>query len=238
MFGCRFAARLSMTLRATAVPTPGLLILVLMMIAPLLGSRGPAAADAGPEIDDEWVEATLAGLTLREKVAQLIMPWVSGAYMAIDSEEFDRVRRWVTEDRVGGLIMSIGHPHSYAATLNELQSLAHVPLLITSDMENGAGMRLTRSYSLPDLVPQGGATVFPPLMGMAATGADTLVYQLGRILAREARAVGVHVTFGPVLDVNSNPLNPVINTRSFGEDPGMVGRLGADYIRGPRPGGW
>lgn len=212
-----------------------------MVIGPLLGPRGPAAAEPparhGPVTDEEWVEATLARMTLREKAAQLIMPWVSGAYKAKDSEEFERVRRWVTEDRVGGLIMSIGHPLSYAATLNALQALAEVPLLITSDMENGAGMRLTRSYSLPDLLPQGGATVFPPLMGMAATASDTLVYRLGEVLGREARAVGVHMTFGPVLDVNSNPRNPVINTRSFGEAPIEVGRLGAAYVRGARAGG-
>jgi beta-N-acetylhexosaminidase len=183
---------------------------------------------------DGWVEQTLASLTLREKVAQLIMPWASGGYMAIDSPEFDQLRRWVVEDRVGGLILSVGHPLSYAATLNELQGLAAVPLLITSDMENGAGMRLGRSYSLPELLPQGGATVFPPVMALGATGSEELAFELGRVLGREARAVGVHLTFGPVLDVNNNPLNPVINTRSFGEYPAEVARLARAYIRGAR----
>jgi beta-N-acetylhexosaminidase len=181
-----------------------------------------------------WVEQTLGSLTLREKVGQLMMPWVGGEYAAIDSPEFDRVRRWVEVDRVGGLILSIGLPHSYAAKVNAAQGLARVPLLISSDMENGPGMRMGGIYSLPHLLPQGGGTVFPPVMALGATGSDSLAYELGRVLGREARAVGVHITFGPVLDVNSNPANPIINTRSFGEDPVLVSRLATAYIRGAR----
>ena len=179
-----------------------------------------------------WVDQTLASLTLRDKVAQLIMPWVGGEYAAIDSPEFDQVRRWVEEDRVGGLILSVGLPHSYAAKLNAAQALARVPLLVASDMENGPGMRMGGIYSLPNLLPQGGGTVFPPVMALGAIGSDSLAYELGRVLGREARAVGVHITFGPVLDVNSNPANPIINTRSFGEDPVLVSRLATAYIRG------
>jgi beta-N-acetylhexosaminidase len=128
----------------------------------------------------------------------------------------------------------MGLPHSYAAKLNHMQRLARVPLLITSDMENGTGMRLGGSYALPSLLPQGGGTVFPPVMALGATRSDDLAYQLGRVLGAEARAVGVHMTFGPVLDVNANPLNPIINTRSFGEDPALVSRLASAYIRGAR----
>jgi beta-N-acetylhexosaminidase len=112
-----------------------------------------------------------------------------------------------------------------------------VPLLIASDLENGAGMRMAGIYSFPHLLPQGGATNFPPVMALGAAGSDSLAYALGRVLATEARAVGVHMTFGPVVDVNSNPANPIINTRSFGEDPGKVGRLAAAYVRGAREGG-
>jgi beta-N-acetylhexosaminidase len=190
--------------------------------------------DLHGEVERGWVEETLASLTLREKVAQLVMPRTPGAFMAVDSPEFERVRRWVEEDKVGGFIVSMGSPHTYAATLNDLQALAEVPLLVTADMENGPGMRLARSYSLPDLVPQGGGTVFPPMMAFGAATSDSLVYEMARVLGREARAVGVHLTFGPVLDVNNNPLNPVINTRSFGEDPAEVARLAGAYIRGAR----
>lgn len=203
-------------------------------------SSSPAAPDLASELSpagERWVEQTLASLSLREKAGQLIMPWVSGAYTAIDSPEFDRLREWVEEDEVGGLILSVGMPHSYAAKLNALQSLADVPLLITSDMENGPGMRLGGIYSFPHLLPQGGGTVFPPLMAFGAAGSEELAYELGRITGTEARAVGVHMTFGPVLDVNSNPANPIINTRSFGEDPDLVARLGTAYIRGAREAG-
>ncbi|CAN5709551.1 hypothetical protein BH23GEM6_BH23GEM6_22940 [soil metagenome] len=189
-----------------------------------------------PEVE-WWVERSLAILSLRDKVAQLVMPWVGGDFTAHDSPEFDRLREWVEEDRVGGLIISVGMPLSYAAKINQLQRLASLPLLITSDMENGTGMRMAGIYSLPHLLPQGGGTVFPPLMAFGATGSDSLAYELGRIMGREARAVGVHMTFGPVLDVNSNPANPIINTRSFGEDPALVSRLAGAYIRGARESG-
>jgi beta-N-acetylhexosaminidase len=194
------------------------------------------APDLSPE-GTRWVETTLAGLSLPEKVGQLVMPWVSGEYTAYDSPEFDRLREWVEEDRVGGLILSMGMPHSYAAKINRLQELAALPLFITSDMENGTGMRMAGIYSLPHLLPQGGGTVFPPVMALGAAGSDSLAYELGRIMGIEARAVGVHMTFGPVLDVNSNPANPIINTRSFGEDPALVSRLASAYIRGARASG-
>ncbi|MFL5598996.1 MAG: glycoside hydrolase family 3 protein, partial [Gemmatimonadaceae bacterium] len=165
---------------------------------------------------------------------QLIMPWVGGDYAAVGSPEFEQVRRWVQDDRVGGLVLSIGLPLSYAAKLNELQARARVPLLIASDMENGPGMRLGNIYALPSLLPQGGGTTFPPVMALGAAGSEDLAYKLGQVLGTEARAIGVHMVFGPVLDVNSNPLNPIINTRSFGENPALVSRLATAYIRGAR----
>ncbi|HEX6251480.1 MAG TPA: glycoside hydrolase family 3 N-terminal domain-containing protein [Gemmatimonadaceae bacterium] len=202
-----------------------------------VGAATPGALaplDAGARA---WVDATLASLSLRDKVGQLMMPWVGGEYAAIGSPEFEQVRRWVEEDRVGGLVFSVGSPLAYAVKTNELQNRARVPLLITSDMENGTGMRMGNMYHLPTLLPQGGGTVFPPTMALGATGSEDLAFSLGRILGREARAVGVHMTFGPVLDVNSNPLNPIINTRSYGEDPALVSRLARAYIRGTRESG-
>ncbi len=200
----------------------------------LLGPASPGATTPLSAADQRWVERTLASLTIREKVGQLIMPWVGGEYAAIGSPEFESVRKWVQDDGVGALVLSIGLPLSYAAKLNELQMRAKVPLLIASDMENGPGMRLGNIYALPSLLPQGGGTVFPPVMALGATGSEDLAYKLGQVLGTEARAIGVHMAFGPVLDVNSNPLNPIINTRSFGENPQLVGRLAQAYIRGAR----
>lgn len=199
-----------------------------------LGPATPGAASPLSAADQRWIERILASLTLREKIGQLMMPWVGGGYMAVGSPEFEQVRQWVQDDRVGGLVLSIGLPLSYAAKLNELQVRSKVPLLIASDMENGPGMRLGNIYALPSLLSQGGGTVFPPVMALGATGSDELAYKLGQVLGTEARAIGVHMVFGPVLDVNSNPLNPIINTRSFGENPDLVGHLARAYIRGAR----
>jgi beta-N-acetylhexosaminidase len=200
----------------------------------LVGPASPGAMTPLSTADKRWVERTLASLTLREKIGQLIMPWVGGDYAAVGSPAFEQVRKWVQDEGVGGLVLSIGLPLSYAAKLNELQTRAKVPLLIASDMENGPGMRLGNIYALPSLLPQGGGTMFPPVMALGATSSDDLAYKLGQVLGTEARAIGVHMVFGPVLDVNSNPLNPIINTRSFGENPELVSRLAKAYIRGAR----
>jgi beta-N-acetylhexosaminidase len=203
----------------------------------LVGAPKPGAVTPLSAAETRWVEETLGALSLRDKVAQLIMPWVPGEYAAVGSPGYEQLRKWVEEDRIGGLVISIGLPHSYAAKLNHMQRLAKVPLLVASDMENGTGMRLANIYALPSLLPQGGGTVFPPVMAIGATRSEDLAFRLGRILGTEARAVGVHMNFGPVLDVNSNPLNPIINTRSFGEDPAMVAKLADAYIRGARASG-
>src|SRR5438093_7414650 len=120
----------------------------------LLGPASPGATTPLSAADQRWVDRTLASLTLREKIGQLIMPWVGGEYTAVGSPEFEQVRKWVQEDRVGGLVLSIGLPLSYGAKLNELQARSKVPLLIASDMENGPGMRLGNIYALPSLLPQ------------------------------------------------------------------------------------
>jgi beta-N-acetylhexosaminidase len=203
----------------------------------LIGAAHPGASVPLSAQDSAWVEATMRSLSPRDRVAQLIMPWVPGEYAAVGSPEYEQVRAWVEDDKVGGLVLSIGLPLSYAAKLNHMQRIADVPLLVASDMENGTGMRLAGSYALPSMLPQGGGTVFPPVMALGATRSDELAYKLGQVLGAEARAVGVHLVFGPVLDVNANPLNPIINVRSFGEDPALVSRLSSAYIRGARENG-
>jgi beta-N-acetylhexosaminidase len=185
-----------------------------------------------------WVEETLSSLTLREAVGQLVIPWMPGAYTSTSGPEFEEFARYVQEGGIGGVVISIGLPHSYGAKLNALQGRARVPLLVASDFENGGpGMRINHSYALPTLLPQEGGTSFPPTMAFGAIGEDRFAREYGRVTAVEARAVGVHLNFAPVLDVNSNPLNPIINTRSFGEDPQAVADLGAAYLAGAREGG-
>jgi len=225
---------LARILRLSFVPALG--ISLATACGPAAGPS-PAPASAGSREGEAWVERTLRSLSLREKVGQMVMPWVSADYAAADSREYDGLRAWVVDAGVGGVVLSVGLPHSYAAKANALQRMARVPLLVASDMENGPGMRMSGIWAFPFLLPQGGGTAFPPLMALGAVGSDSLAYALARATADEARAVGVQMTFGPVLDVNSNPLNPIINTRSFGEDPAAVARLGRAYLRGARDGG-
>ncbi|MDA0328610.1 MAG: serine hydrolase [Gemmatimonadetes bacterium] len=193
------------------------------------------------ELDAEgraWVERTLARLSIEELAGQIIIEWIPGGFTAPSSPDFEPLRRWVADDRIGGVSPSIGSPHAYVAKLNALQAVAEVPLLVTADFENGGpGMRINGSYALPSMLPQGGGTDFPPTMAFGAIGDERFAYEYGRITAREARASGVHLLFAPVLDVNSNPDNPVIATRSFGGDAALVARLGAAFVRGARDGG-
>jgi beta-N-acetylhexosaminidase len=164
--------------------------------------------------------ALLDSLPLRDRIAQLVMPWIGGGYTAFDEPAFERAAGWVDSLRVGGIIISIGSPLDVAARLNRLQRLSPLPLLIASDLESGTTFRLV------------GGTPFPPNMGVGAGGSEIDAYQIGRITALEGRAVGIHVTFAPVADINNNPANPIINTRSFGEDPALVARLVAAAVEG------
>jgi len=177
----------------------------------------PVAGTVGPETD---VETLLAGLDVRDRIAQLVMPWISGTYAAYDDDGFARAEAWVDSLHVGGIIVSVGSPLDVAAKLNRLQQRSPLPLLVASDFEGGTSLRLN------------GGTLFPPNMGVGATGSDSAAYDIGRITALEGRAVGVHLAFAPVADVNNNPANPIINTRAFGEDPADVGRLVAAEVRG------
>jgi beta-N-acetylhexosaminidase len=177
----------------------------------------PATAPAAPAVD-----ALLSGLTVRQKVGQLVVPFLPGSYASADDSAFLAAARWVDSLEVGGVIVSVGSPYDIAAKLNRLQQRSKVPLLVSADLEWGAGMRLT------------GGTTFPPIMAVGATGEPLDAYTMGRAAALEGRAVGIHVNFAPDADVNNNPLNPIINTRSFGEDPELVGKLVAAFVRGLR----
>lgn len=185
-----------------------------------------------PPSHDAWVDSALSRLTLRDRAAQMVWPWILGDYVAEHSAEWTRLRGLVRDEHVGGFIVSVGAPLEIAAKLNALQRASDLPLLMSADYEYGAGFRARGAYFLPNAIDLGGAVTFPPPMAIAATGDTALAYEMGRVTAREGRALGVHVAFAPVLDVNNNAANPVINTRSFGEDPKLVARFGAAMIRG------
>ena len=176
----------------------------------------PSAGVAGEVNIDELI----GSLSVRDKIAQLVVPWIPGNYAAYDDEGFVRAEAWVESLHIGGLIVSAGSPLDIAAKLNRLQQRSRYPLLIASDFEGGTSLRFS------------GGTPLPPNMGVGATGSDTAAYEVGRITALEGRAVGVQLAFAPVADVNNNPANPIINTRSFGEDPKQVAGMVAAEVRG------
>ncbi|MDP1572037.1 MAG: glycoside hydrolase family 3 protein [Vicinamibacterales bacterium] len=217
--------------------------LCLVVLALLLVASPSAQAPLDREAA-RWVETTLKGLSLDELAGQLVFGRLDATFLATDSDAYDELVRLVHEAHLGGVTafggtepaprvllndtygpVILGQPLAIASTLNRLQAVARVPLLTSADFEWGAGMRIH------------GATKFPRAMAFGAAGDAGLAEEAGRLTAIEGRAMGVHVNFAPVADVNNNPRNPVINIRAFGEDPARVGTLVGAWVRGLQGGG-
>src|SRR5438128_5457267 len=200
----------------------------LLVVAAVLGCAGGQAVRRTAEplsrlpspVATVSVDSLLAHLTVRQQVGQLVIPWLSGSYTALDDSLFQIAARWADSLEVGGLIISVGSPFDIAAKLNALQQRSRLPLLVSADLEWGAGMRVI------------GGTAFPQIMAVGATGNPRDAYTIGEAAATEGRAVGIHVNFAPDADVNNNPANPIINIRSLGEHPRAVARLVQEYVRG------
>jgi uncharacterized protein YbbC (DUF1343 family)/beta-glucosidase-like glycosyl hydrolase len=175
---------------------------------------------------EEWVEKTLTDLTLEEKAAQMVMVWIQGYYLNPQSEEFKSAVRTVRDLGVGGLIMSTSEVETLPRLINDLQHQAKVPLIIAADVERGMAYRVRR-----------GTVSVPSAMAIGATGRPEAARFAGEITAREGRALGIHWAFAPVADVNNNPANPIINIRSFGEEPELVASMVEAFIEGARQGG-
>lgn len=215
---------------------PGL-VAIALTVAAVAGCQtaGPARSGpntAGEAVSSRWTDSVLRSLTLREKAAQIVWPSVFGDYVSADSPQWRRLTQYVQQEKVGGFTISVGSPTEVAAKLNALQSMSKVPLLFGADLEAGAGFRARGGYFVPNAIDLGGAIVFPPEMAIGATRDTTFAYQVGRLTAIEGRALGIHIAYAPVLDVNNNPANPVINTRSYGEDPDLAARMGVAFIHG------
>ena len=179
-----------------------------------------------------WVDSVLATMSAHDKAAQLVWPQLFGDYTPASSAGWERVRQLISRDHVGGFIMSIGSPIETAVKINAMQRLSTLPLVFGADYETGVGFRQRGGYFLPNNIYLGGGTIFPYQMALGATRDTSLAYEQGRITAIEGRALGVHIAFAPVLDVNNNPANPVIGMRSFGEDPHLVAAMGQALIHG------
>jgi beta-glucosidase-like glycosyl hydrolase/CubicO group peptidase (beta-lactamase class C family) len=167
-----------------------------------------------------WADDLLKSMTLEKKIGQMLAVAYTPKFYPDDDPEFMDVLDDVSTGKVGGIMIFEGELYAVARTIDKLQSQTAIPLLVMADIEWGISMRIREG------------TTFPPNMAIGATGSEEFAYQMGKISALEARAMGLHIGFVPVLDVNNNPKNIIINTRSYGEDPQLVARLGSAYIKG------
>jgi len=186
----------------------------------------PAMAAAAATPSYRWARETLRRLTLEEKAAQMVGVRAMGLYRHPRAADARKLRHLVRDVKVGCVVVFESEVDSLPRLLNELQSLAEVPLLVAADMERGMAFRIRR-----------GVVPMPYAMAVGATRSEEAARFAGEIAAREGRALGLHWAFAPVADVNSNPANPVINVRSYGEDPALVARLTAAFVAGARAGG-
>ncbi|NOZ75143.1 MAG: serine hydrolase [FCB group bacterium] len=167
-----------------------------------------------------WAEKTLKRLTLREKIAQMMIYHMNMRYLNADSPQWKTIETLLKSDGIGGIHLWFGEVGVSLTQMNRMQEMSKVPILFDADIEYGLGSRFP------------GATPLPPLMALTATGDPQLAYEAGRIAGEEGQAVGIRWNFSPVVDVNNNPDNPIINTRSFGDNPEIVSRYGKAFMDG------
>jgi len=237
-----------MKTKQPARTTPILLILSAFLLLPAGGPAAPPAAASGarqggapaqgvapaqgaaeaprpytrrPSAEAlRWADAELRRMKLEEKVGQLISVGVNARFLNQEGDEYKALRRQVEQNHVGGIILFRGPVYESVHLVNRMQQHARLPLLISADLEAGVGMRFEDTIN------------FPWNMAVGATGDPAFARRQGELTARESRALGVQQVFAPVVDVNNNAANPVINVRSYGEDPGEVGRFGAAFAEG------
>jgi len=172
------------------------------------------------KLNQEIFYTDLINLSLKEKIAQMIMVRVRGDYYSADNSYRKLLKKWISEYGVGGLITFGGSIHGTFYNIKEYQSWARIPLLVGADYERGVGQWMK------------GSTLFPSNMAIAATNNKEFAYRQGEVTAKEANALGVHITFAPVLDINNNSKNPIINFRSYSDNPETVTKFGIEFIKG------
>mgnify|MGYP006161491789 CR=1 FL=1 len=173
-----------------------------------------------PKSNATWAKSTLKNLTIRQKIAQMMIYRLNLRFKDMSTEKWEQIKKYTTNDGIGGIHIWAGDASSSFTFMNELQEISNIPIIFDADLEKGLGQRFPGGIDLP------------PLMAIAATGDIRNAYAAGRITALEAKAVGIQWNLSPVADVNNNPKNPIINTRSFGENPTSVGAYASEYVRG------
>ena len=172
----------------------------------------------------ERTENKLRSMTLREKIAQMIITYSDGYSLSENSAEYQRLSNLIVNEKVGGVIFFKGNAVQEAELINSLQSISETPLLMSADFERGTNMRLDDG------------SLFPSNMALGATRNTDLAYQMGLQIAKECRAIGIGQNYAPVVDINNNSDNPIINVRSYGEDPELVSMMGDAFIKGMQDG--
>ena len=169
------------------------------------------------QAQESWVDSTYTSLTLEEKIGQLFMVM---AFSEQGEKHFDKISKNIVEDNIGGVIFSSGGPYGQTEWLNKFQKKSKVPLLIGMDAEWGVAMRLDSVQA------------FPWNMTLGAIQNDILVKDIGHRIGEQAKRLGIHINFAPSVDINTNPKNPIIGNRSFGEDKQNVARKGIAFMQG------
>src|SRR5512146_491954 len=215
----------------------GLLLVVLLLLVSYSAGKDKKASPGPLHLDkdgEKWVRKTLKKMSLEQKVGQMFMVWSRAQFYNVNSPDYLKLSEELKKYHLGGFGMTVAtdgpfllknEPYEAAMLNNRLQHEAECPLIFAADVERGLSMRLN------------GVTALPHAMAFGATGNPQYANDFGRITAEESRAIGVDWNFFPDADVNSNPANPIINTRSFGEDPQQVGQFVSEYILGARASG-
>ncbi len=200
-----------------------LIVASFLFFFPIFHLSGQTTDDAGDHFNlhhyegNAWVDSVFNSLSLKERIAQSM---VIRTYSNRERAFYDSISRIIIKYNIGGLCFFQGDPQQQAQLTNYWQVLSKTPLLITIDAEWGLGMRLKDSWS------------FPKQMTLGAMTDNDLIYKMAYKIGEHCKSIGVQMNYAPVVDINSNPANPVINFRSFGEDPQQVAAKGAAYIRG------
>ena len=228
-------------MRRTGVLAIAVVLLVVLSVTSIVFRGANVSASVAPVRDQsskpkpysrhatkealKWADKQLKGMSLEEKVGQLISVGINATYLNQDSDAFKTLRHQVVDNHVGGIILFRGPVYESVVIVNRMQHLAKHPLLISADLEAGAGMRFDDTVN------------FPWNMAIAATGNPDYAKRAGELTGLEARALGVQQIYAPVADVNNNAANPVINVRSYGEDPAQVAKFVAAFVEGAQTAG-
>ena len=197
-------------------------IVLSVALLPLAVAQSPKGTKEYEKERKHWVDSVLNTLTVRQQAAQLM---VKALFPVLGQDHIDKMAALVEAENIGGITFSRGGPILHANTVNRMQSLAKTPLMIYMDAEWGVAMRLDSVVK------------FPRQTTLGALENNNLIYDMGKEIANQCKALGIHMNFAPVVDVNNNPDNPVINSRSFGENKYKVAEKGLAYMKGMQENG-